>query len=66
MNEILEVGQKVKTNDLYFSRYHQEIVGEIVKIERDKIWVKNQYNTISIIDQMCIENEAIYLVTKGG
>ncbi|EKN71220.1 hypothetical protein P9E76_17915 [Schinkia azotoformans] len=55
MNELFTVGQEVITNDLYFSRYGQVIAGEVVKVERDKIWVKNQYNTISVINNMCLE-----------
>lgn len=55
MNEAFTVGQEVKTNELYFSRYGQVITGEIVKVERDKVWVKNQYKTISVINSMCLE-----------
>lgn len=57
MNALLQVGQEVKTNNLYFSRYGQVIIGEIVNIERESVWVKNQYNTISIINKICIEHK---------
>ncbi|WP_458414122.1 hypothetical protein ACNQFZ_04305 [Schinkia sp. CFF1] len=65
MDELFSVGQEVQTNDLYFSRYGQVITGEVVKIERDKIWVRNQYNTISVINSICLEcivNEKIGLL----
>ncbi|HHW38171.1 MAG TPA: hypothetical protein GXX18_13200 [Bacillales bacterium] len=55
MNELFTVGQEVITNELYFTRYGQVITGEVVKVERDKTWVKNQYNTISVINNICLE-----------
>lgn len=65
MDDLFKVGQKVRTNDLYFSRYHQIITGEIINIEGEKVWIKNQHKTISIIDKMCIENEVNILITQG-
>jgi len=65
MDELFTIGQEVVTNDLYFSRYGQVITGEVVKIERDKVWVKNQYKTISVINRMCLEckvNEKVGLL----
>ncbi|NSL50644.1 hypothetical protein [Calidifontibacillus erzurumensis] len=55
MEDVFTVGQEVRTNDLYFSRYGQVIFGEVVKVERDKVWVKNQYNTISVINPICLD-----------
>ncbi|WP_102347156.1 hypothetical protein [Bacillus sp. Marseille-P3661] len=51
----IKIGQEVTTNSIYFSRYAETIIGEVVNIEREKIWVKNQYNTISIINKLCLE-----------
>ncbi|WLR50335.1 hypothetical protein LC040_13810 [Bacillus tianshenii] len=53
---MIQLGKKVKTNGTYFSRYNETIEGEVVRVDGANVWVKNQYQTISVIHRICIEN----------